>query len=379
MKLVISSETESIRDICSFYWELNEDGSFTHTVTSIAKLFKKNSHEITKINKQYCQAYSKNICCYNCGAPYIYNSRSDYQSCFNNNDYSYKCNACIEKEILDETEEKISRLSKYYNISKPDPFDLNSLSFRDAIFLLAIIKYQASEDLEYLKPYTSNQKDMLSPSDEYDLKIYKHLAENNIIILSPRTELTALKLTDNGSFQYRIDQACWEIPVDNRTYPEIKIFIQQLEKKLSSIDWEDSWYSEAKELGKEIALQESLAYLNCVMTEHQFNFSVGEKTILVLNKILEQCSVAQSYNLIWGAAKDAAAYYMRSNTPKAQAANSVVGGIERKFERYLANNWEIKAFRRDFRLPISIVSQVLFNTTLHTDDGGFNKVVNKII
>lgn len=70
---------------------------------------------------------------------------------------------------------------------------------------------------------------------------------------------------------------------------------------------------------------------------------------------------------------------MRSNTPKAQAANSVVGGIERKFERYLANNWEIKAFRRDFRLPISIVSQVLFNTTLHTDDGGFNKVVNKII
>lgn len=82
---------------------------------------------------------------------------------------------------------------------------------------------------------------------------------------------------------------------------------------------------------------------------------------------------------MWGSAKDAAAYYMRGGVSKQQAANSVVGRIESKFERALANKWETKPFNRNFKLPVSVISQVLYNTVLQTDDGGFHKPLHQII
>ncbi|MCV5689033.1 hypothetical protein OFN32_33000, partial [Escherichia coli] len=78
------------------------------------------------------------------------------------------------------------------------------------------------------------------------------------------------------------------------------------------------------------------------------------------------------YNLIWRAVKDSVAYYMRCSIGKYQAANSVVGNISKNMERALANGWEISPFRRNYKMPQSSISRLLFNTILGTDDGGFD-------
>ena len=109
------------------------------------------------------------------------------------------------------------------------------------------------------------------------------------------------------------------------------------------------------------------------MSEHGFSFNPGEKTLLVLNNLLEEFSVSQAYNLIWRAAKDAAAFYIREHVSKEHAANTVVGSIQRQFERARAEGWKIKPYGRDRRCPQSMVSQVLFNTALPLGDDGFNK------
>ena len=83
---------------------------------------------------------------------------------------------------------------------------------------------------------------------------------------------------------------------------------------------------------------------------------------------------------LWSAVKNSAAFYMRTDgIHKKQAANTVVGNIEKNFERAFIQGWEVKAFRRNYHMPQSKISRVLFNVLLHTDDGGFYLLLHKII
>ena len=110
------------------------------------------------------------------------------------------------------------------------------------------------------------------------------------------------------------------------------------------------------------------------MAKHQFDFSIGEKTIAVLKAALQHYSIAQTYNFIWRAARDAAAYSLREGIHIKRAANTVPGYIQRNYERALAKRWDVKAFGRDFDAPESWLSHVLFNTALRLPDGGFNTI-----
>lgn len=121
------------------------------------------------------------------------------------------------------------------------------------------------------------------------------------------------------------------------------------------------------ELCKEVQLQECLAFLTVKLAEHQLDFSPEEKTQHILTQRLETFSVAPTYNFIWRAARDAAAYYMRSHVSKKQAANTVVRSISRSLEQALAHDWDVKAFSRNYDLPLSSLSHIIFNTLLGTD------------
>jgi hypothetical protein len=209
--------------------------------------------------------------------------------------------------------------------------------------------------------------------------IYKELFKNNLITISPESDLNSIVSNGCNGYSYHMDRVEWIIPLNAKVYASISIFLQQLEEKLTSMEWTDDWYQQAKELCRDIALQEALANLNLVMSEHKFDFSPGEKTVYVLSKLLERLSVAQVNNIVWGAVTGAASLYLRGGISKKQAANSVVGGIERKFDRALANGWEIEPYGRNYRLPASVLSEILFNTILKSDDCGFKKPIHELI
>lgn len=377
MNLEINSEDQSIHELCCMYWEIGDDKEFSSTVAKIAKEFKITSHRVTAEVKSCCKAHSEAIFCISCDTPYVYQSRQDYKAQVHC-DY-WECDSCKVKKIELKNVEIQMRLNSFLEHKKQHPFTVEKLSFKQAIYLLSVIRHLATEDLLYLRANVSSQVNLLSPSSEYDMNIFKSLANENILAVSPTSSVDAIELDQEEGFRYYINHVNWEVMFDESTYSSINVLIQYLEGKLSSMEWEDEWFDEAKDLCKEVALEESLSYLKYVMSSHQFDFSPGDKTVLVLSKILEEYSVSQSYNLIWGAAKDAAAYYMRGGIPKPQAANSVVGGIERKYERALTNNWDVKPFSRNYNLPISVLSQALYSTALQTDDGGFHKPINQII
>ena len=145
------------------------------------------------------------------------------------------------------------------------------------------------------------------------------------------------------------------------------------------MEFVESSYDELIELCKEVSLHETFAFLEHMAKEHNLPIEIGEKTQLVLVRVLENYTVAQTYNFIWRACKNAAAFSTKSGITLQHAANTIPGSIERYMLKAMDNGWEITPYKRNYNLRQSIVSQVLFGTLLHTDDGGFNKPLREII
>lgn len=196
---------------------------------------------------------------------------------------------------------------------------------------------------------------------------------------------------DPETDEIRVDQyypfrVVWRLlePEDESTGEELALpprIFSELEEVFDSVSpwpplwaivWEeDDW----RALWKEISLQECLSYLELVLGEHGLPFRAGDKTNFVLGNVLESFSVAQVWGMIWRAGRDAAAFYMRRGSTREHAANTVVGSIQRQAERALAEGWDLQSFRRDRRLPRSVLSEVFFGKALRTGDGGFTHVI----
>lgn len=123
-----------------------------------------------------------------------------------------------------------------------------------------------------------------------------------------------------------------------------------------------------------MAFEECLEYLRLSLAEHGFDSQPGEKLSLVLRSVLRHVSIGQTYNFIWRAARDAAAFYVRERRSLAHARNIVPGSIQRMAERAPAEQWIVKRYRRDRRAPESQVSHVLFTMALRLPEGGFHAV-----
>jgi len=132
--------------------------------------------------------------------------------------------------------------------------------------------------------------------------------------------------------------------------------------------WPEAWRSSWSEGWRELAVGECVAYLLLRLREHDLPFTAGEKTIAVMEDTLKTFSIGQAYNFIWRAARDAAAYMVRERVPAARAANSTVGNIQRAMERARAEGWDVKAYNRDWRLPVSAVSHTFFTVAMQVSD-----------
>ncbi len=371
---------ERIKEIGLRYWELDNKNNFVSSVASIAKDYNIKTSDINRNNSLFLEVFSVCEFCLSCNAPYKFKDRNDFKK-HNGLLSEWVCDECVKKQRLFVDSEKINILKTIQEMVFRNCFFLEDLNFKDAIFLLSLVRYSINEDFLFLLPESKNYNKFLSPNYEYTIKIYKYLKSKNIINISPLSNLDFITNDPlKNQFSYCITEVIWDVVINYEIYPTLKCFIEILEDKISDRNkWNESWFIESRILCKEVLLQELLSYLIYILSEHKLEFSPGEKTEFVLAKILDKYSVAQGYNLIWSSAKDAAAYYMRGGISKQQAANSVVGRIEAKLERYMINDWELKSFGRNYNLPTSILSQILFGLAFKSDDGGFYKKLEQLI
>lgn len=368
MKLTLLTNNETYIAICTEYWKKNKAGGFSKTVSAIARQFNTTTAEITKIVKQYCIAVSDEAYCGVCGKGYPFKGRADYlDKTFME---PWTCNECKTQEADALWNKKYARVSMFAKESLAKSIDPHTLSARQIICLAALIRFGSDEEFSKVLPYDTVRSIEFTPSKKYDHVILEELYEGGLIIVSPDSDLNRISLIENGGFSFYLTEVELLLP-----HPNPKGFVAAIEENLSTKEFRDSFETEIELFAKEIALQECLAYLTHVLGEHQLQYSPGEKTFLVLNKGLESYSVAQMYNFIWRAVKDAAAFYVRNRVPRVHAAKTVVANIERQIERSISNEWNVTAYRRNFDYPQSVLSRVLFNSVLKTDDGGFTKKI----
>jgi SEC-C motif len=180
--------------------------------------------------------------------------------------------------------------------------------------------------------------------------------------------MDAFAWEDDDPARFYIDRVSYYVTGAGDTGERARRAVDVLTATFRDGPWPESWWSEWPEVWRELAVAECVGYLLLCLGEHDLPFKVGEKTLAVLEDMLETFSIGQAYNFIWRAARDAAAYMVRERVPAARAANSAVGNMQRGMERARAEGWQMKALGRDRRLPVSAVSHTFFTVAMQVPD-----------
>jgi len=372
MQLEILTDDEQSARICADYWRQTEEGEFTLKIREIATTHGMKPHVVNRFVEQHAFVWREDICCGRCKQPYRFGTRSQYQERRWLQDRV--CKLCMDAErqaIADKKRDLILKMRQSAENNIPDPA---MLDLSTKIYLLAAIQALGDEQFNTIEPLDDSPACTLSPDFVYDHKVLRHLIDGHLLLICLDTRLEAVELQEDDRFSIDLGECAFNLALDS---DQVTALINEFfnENTLQSFRQTPEFIA----LCKEIQLNECLGFLKAILEEHQLYLSPGEKTRQVLSQCLDKFSVAQVYNFIWRATKDAAAYYMRSPISKRQAANSVVGNISRNMERAVANDWDVKSFNRNYNLPQSSLSRIVFNTMLGTDDGGFEYLLTHLL
>jgi len=395
IKLDIVTDNKELASICELYWEVDPNLDFVHRVNDLAELSKIDKAKLPSVIREACNAYVTDWKCSVCERPFVFSGRSDFtrnRSSLLNGSYrqqSFLCSECEKKRREKEIEERKlqeeaarkareaveielrKKISDTYDLANRQPIDITSLSLTSAIYLISIMR-GAYENLTKIMPVSMFDQP-LTANEDFSTEIIKYLHQNELIYVHPDTEPEAFVNDDISRFY--IYHVYYAPPISQLTPDDPKALITELHKLMND-EWSEEWCQEALEIWKRVALSECKEYLLFVLNEHHFEFSPGEKTAQYLEYALENYSTAQVFNTIWRAAKDAAAYYQREKISKRQAANAAIASIQKYSERAIAEKWDIKPYKRNYKCPQAIVSEVLYNLALKLGEDGFQVVPN---
>lgn len=368
---------------CELYWELDSKGNFKYKVSEIAKRIKaKNSSEVTQIVQESCKAYAKERVCNLCKAPYLIQSRTDYmaaKSFLSTQDEAWICEGCEsqadERRFTEESKKAAELVDQLRMNAKP--FKASDLSLRESAYLLALIRYNVDENLSHILPLEENQLAKFTPHQELDVAIVLYLYSKGFITVSNHSLKGAFSVKEGEDTAFYPTKVAWDISFSEGE--DLKNLTKALEAQLKEKEYLQQYQEELQKLAQEISFIELWAYLEKNLTELDLPFKAGAKTQEVLMQILQTHTVAQGYRLIWKNCRKAQEFYKKKNVTKQHAANSVITHLQREYEEALSKDEKLRSFKRDYKLPQSSLSQVVFDFILKTADGGFNSVVSELI
>ncbi len=248
------------------------------------------------------------------------------------------------------------------------------LSIGDATALLGLYRY-GSNDAGLVTPATCDKSRPFAPTPELHDQIVTRLWQAELIAVDPSSPVAGFDFgQDNAITGIYLHRVHWRL-LPGSTTGQLCQVMSLLE------DWAHAGYWKIPEENavaavaywNETALHECLQFFAYQGSCHRLPTPEGDKTKLMIRTLLQDFSVSQIYGFIWGAARDAAAYYQRGEVSKSQAGNSMVSSCRSRADRHRIEGWDAKRFRRNFDLPRSEISMVLHDTILGIGEDGFNK------
>ncbi|WP_419421660.1 hypothetical protein [Moraxella sp. TY6] len=371
-----------IKELCEQYWLLDGNHKFVYKIGELADNFQMKAYEISKVVKEHSVLQSTNILCRTCQTPFLFHTRTDLQQ---KNIHDWQCTECRQVEQESErqqqfkleqqiSQEKIAMLDENYEQAIQHPFDVEKLSIKEMIYLLALLRFSADENLQFIHSIDEIQ----SAVKHLSIKpkgIVTYLYKHNIIVISPASDLKNI-IVEGDNFKYYPLKVEWLLT--NHQIMPMWDTISCLEKRLKDKGFIKENLENLIEMSLEIALQECISYLEYQVDVYNLHFQVGDKTVRILKDELTRHPVSQVYSFILKAVKNAILYYSKGLVSKKQAANIIPNNIQKAAEDDRANGWHTR-YNRIKDIPQSILSKTLYDSVLQQDDGGFHYTYHECV
>lgn len=380
---------------CQLYWELDAHLQFVHAASDVAQATGIDEFRLAAAVREVSRAFVPDWTCSRCGKPRTFDGRTEFnkerskllQGTYRQ--YPFVCKDCqaelreaevaerdrqeaqarADREAIDT--DKRRRIPAMYRLEDIPPVGVETMTLTDSLYLTSVMRGGASENLSKIAPVSLFERP-LSPDNDLTVEMLRHLVQRGLLHPHPDSEPAAFVDDLSGFYTLQVHYA----PPILRARDEQPQDVLPVLHRLITGPWPGAWYDEALTLWKKVAVAECKEFLLFVLKEHHLELNPGEKTMQNLQRALQRFSSAQVFNVIWRAGRDAAAYYQRGGVSRRQAANAAVAALERLPERAAAEGWDLKPFGRNYQLPQSIVSEVLYNLALQLGDAGFTLVPN---
>lgn len=287
--------------------------------------------------------------------------------------WCHNCKSLQEDLSLIEHEKKRSIIKRDYQPRRLQTSDLSQLTLKDALYLLSVFRHSLSEDYYSISPFSEHDP-LLAPTHEYRNEITQHLYSKGFIAISADSDLDAFIFDEEitESREYYLSRVIWQF-LPSMSDGEKHVFMRDLERLVKEQSWPASWQENITEQWRQISKYECFEYFNYLLRERGYEQqNYGPKTHTVFEAMLDNFSVAQIFNLSWQAVRDTTDYIVRNDLPTYHAKNTFIGAIQRKGEKALAEDWQVRCSRRDFNCPQTVISSTFADVFLGLGQAAFD-------
>jgi len=296
-------------------------------------------------------------------------------ACGHEENHQCRCEHCVMARYRQATEERNRLQAKIKSAIVAEQAkirhascSLKEMSLAEAVAYLALIRCCPVDAQFTCGPLVASPVPY-APTAALINDLFGILRQAGLIAVSEQSEVGTIEM-DNEQIIYDAQNVLWIVPAD-KTHE----LIEQIELAGLTGIWPEHWHDEAEPLWQKLALSESRQFYDYCARKRGLRAQGDGAVNAMLTNLLRDFSVGQAYRIIWHGARAASDFLIMKRPNKAHAANYMVGACQRWADRARSEGWEVIAFNRNFDLPRSMISYVLFDVILKIGERGFTKVI----
>lgn len=311
------------------------------------------------------------VSCPNCGGPMISKRRTRSAS----NSLlkpAFYCQDCTHSEYSgcrcaycrDRNRQKIDKSERH-------AIKANDLTLEQTVALLSLVTCYPHRNIRSrfrLSPATAI-KTPFAPSGDYGDDLIKRLIDAGLLKQNSQSISPRDFCLRNGKFLAAHSN---QVSLSNMVTSEL---LEEMESVISQCDWPVRWFEDVFDVVMNLALAECKEFYEHCAVERDFP-PIEDRFIesLILN-ILEDFSPGQCMRIILSGAQYASDFLVKRSATSRMAANYMLEACQRFVDKARKENWDLQSLRRNVNCPRSMISVILHDHILQTNDQGLNAVI----
>ena len=249
--------------------------------------------------------------------------------------------------------------------------DIDALSLSDAVSFLAFFRTCLSKSGVVYGPLSASAVPY-SPTETWSHELMDAIRSAGLVDIDEDSDEYSIDIVD-GKVHFDALNVRWKITASS----PLKL-VEQIEVAGLTRDWPSHWREEGTLMWHQLAMAECRQFYEYCAAERGLHVQAEIAISTMLGNILRDFSVAQCYRIIWNGARNTADFMARERPSRPHAANYMIGSCQRWADLARTSGWAVFPFKRNFNLPRSMISYVLFDVILKVGERGFNQVVGRL-